>query len=82
MYSLSKKKIIEATVVYTGVENKKNKAGLQIKTAGHKSIIRGLERNKKTIEVQQKQTPKYMEMNYLITTAIFLTIYRIGGLTQ
>ena len=53
--------LIKATVVYrcSKVINRlrENKSGLQTKTEGNTSTIRGKQRNNRNTELQQKQTP-------------------------
>ena len=57
---------------------RENKSGLQTKAEGNTSTISGKHLNSRNTEVQQKTNDNatHTEMNYKITTAIFLSWYR------
>ena len=68
-------KQIKATVVYRSsmIINRLSETGVQTKTEGNTSTIRGKQRKNKQAELQQKLT--YIGKNYLIKTAKFLIWY-------
>ena len=73
---------IKATVVYSCLKVikrlRENKTGLQTKTKGNTSTIRGRQRKNINTDLHQKTNDNatHTETNFKITIAIFLTWYR------